>query len=245
MRALRQTYPGLDMVYLGDVARVPYGGRSVTTITRYALEDARFLLRKHVSRIIVACNTVSATALPRLQEELEVPVCGVIDCSAARAAQRSRSGVVGVIGTQATVNSGAYRRKLLEYRPGLRVLSQACPLLVPLIENGIRPEDPVAELLCRRYLEPLQGQGMDVLILGCTHYPVYEELLGRLLPGVTLINTGRALAESLEEEFAPWRQGRGNVEYYATERSAAFEELVHAMDGSVDAAGIRVDGSFI
>ncbi len=245
MKALREAFPGLDMVYLGDLARVPYGGRSAETITRYALSDADFLMRGGVSAVIAACNTVSAIALEELRRRLAVPVYGVLECAAEQAAAATRSGTVGVIGTRATIASGAYERALLAKGGALRVLTNACPLLVPLVENGIAPDDPVAETICERYLRPFRGQGMDVLILGCTHYPVYRTVLQRLLPGVRLINSGEALAEQLRPLYGRYAAGSGHVDYYVTERSVAFDEIVRIMDDSVDAAAIHVDNSFL
>ena len=244
LQALRRACPGLDMVYLGDTARVPYGSRSPETITKYSMDDAAFLCRQNVDAIVVGCNTVSAVALETLRQRLDVPVWGVIESAAQEAAAHTRSGTVGVIATSAAVASGAYQRAVAARRPETRILSQACPLLVPLIENGVSPEDPVAALVTERYLRPLLGQEMDVLILGCTHYPVYRPLFRRLLPGVELINTGEALARVLAERLdVP--DGEGRVEYYVTERSAAFADIVHIMDSSVDAESIHVDASFI
>ena len=148
---------------------------------------------------------------------------------------------MGVIGTQATVKSGAFRRKLLEADSSLRVISRACPLIVPLVENGVAPDDELALLACGRYLEPFLAEGVDVLIMGCTHYPIYRSCFERLLPGVEMIDTGQALAEDLLETFGPI-DGAGTTEYYATERSAAFDELVRNIDPEVDPAAIRVSG---
>ncbi len=244
MRALQTAFPGLDMVYLGDLARVPYGGRSAATITKYAFDDADFLVRRGVSAVIAACNTVSAIALDALKARLDVPVYGVIESAVRRAAAMTTSGVVGVIGTQATVASGAYERGLRALAPELTVLSRSCPLLVPLIENGIAADDPVALELCGRYLRPLTGRNMDVLIMGCTHYTVYRRTFERLLPGARMLNTGEALADELRSVYGG-ASGEGRVEYYVTERSVAFNEIVHIMDANVEADGIHVDASFI
>ena len=241
LRRLRAAFPGPDMVYLGDVARVPYGGRGVDTINRYAADDVEFLLRRGVEAVVAACGTVSSNSLDYLKEHYDLPLFGVIDSAAKKAARRTRAGAVGVIGTQATVKSGAFRRKLLEADSSLRVISRACPLIVPLVENGVAPDDELALLACGRYLEPFLAEGVDVLIMGCTHYPIYRSCFERLLPGVEMIDTGQALAEDLLETFGPI-EGAGTTEYYATERSAAFDELVRNIDPEVDPAAIRVAG---
>ena len=162
------------MVYLGDLARVPYGGRSVETITRYAADDVEFLLRRDVEAVVIACGTVSSNSLETLRDRYGLPIFGVIDSAARRAAETTRTGCVGVIGTQATVKSGAFERAILSANGGVRVISRACPLIVPLVENGVPADDIVAETVCGRYLDAFRGADPDRLILGCTHYPVYR-----------------------------------------------------------------------
>ena len=166
LRRLRAAFPGLDMVYLGDLARVPYGGRSVETITRYAVDDVTFLLRREVDAVVVACGTVSSNSLDALRERFDLPIYGVIDSAARRAAGETRTGCVGVIGTQATVKSGAFERAIRAARPQVRVISRACPLIVPLVENGVAVDDILAETVCRRYLAAFAGERVDRLIMG-------------------------------------------------------------------------------
>ena len=233
LRTLRESFPALDMVYLGDLARVPYGGRSVETICSYARDDVEFLLRRGVEAVVVACGTVSSNSLDYLRERFDVPIYGVIDSAAEKAARHTRTGVVGVIGTQATVKSGAFERRIRAVDGGVRVISKACPLIVPLVENGVAPDDPVAELVCERYLAAFEGQDADQLIMGCTHYPIYRSAFEKLLPGVAMIDVGQALAQELRAAFGPV-SGSGAIEYYVTEHSAAFSELVRNIDGSVD-----------
>ena len=241
LRRLRSAFPDLDMVYLGDLARVPYGGRSVETISRYAADDVDFLLRRGVEAVVVACGTVSSNALDYLKERYPLPLYGVIESAAKKAAARTRTGAVGVIGTQATVKSAAFRKKLLAADGTLRVISKACPLIVPLVENGVAPDDPLAELACRRYLTAFDGEDIDTLIMGCTHYPIYRPAFEKLLPGVEMIDVGQALAEELLPVFGG-SAAAGTTEYYVTERSAAFDELVRNIDPEVDPAAIRVAG---
>ena len=184
LRQLRRAFPQLDMVYLGDTARVPYGGRSVETITHYAEDDVRFLLRKDVEAIVIACGTVSSNSLDVLREKFDLPIYGVIESAARLAASMTKTRSVGVIGTQATVKSGAYETHIRAIDPGIHVVSRACPLFVPLVENGIAPDDIVAETVCSRYMEAFDGENIDALIMGCTHYPVYRPALEKRLPGV-------------------------------------------------------------
>ena len=211
------------------------------TINRYAADDVEFLLRRGVDAVVVACGTVSSNSLDYLKTRYELPLYGVIDSAAKKAAARTHTGAVGVIGTQATVKSAAFRRRLLEENGTLRVISQACPLIVPLVENGVAPDDELAVLACRRYLESFRGENVDMLIMGCTHYPIYRTAFEKLLPGVEMIDVGQALAEDLFPVFGQ-PGGVGVTEYYVTEHSAAFNELVHNIDPEVDPADIRVAG---
>ena len=217
---------------------------SVETITHYAEDDVRFLLRKDVEAIVIACGTVSSNSLDALREKFDLPIYGVIESAARLAASMTKTRSVGVIGTQATVKSGAYETHIRAIDPGVHVVSRACPLFVPLVENGIAPDDIVAETVCSRYMEAFDGENIDALIMGCTHYPVYRPALEKRLPGVRMIDVGEALAEALRPLFAESR-GTGAVEYYVTERSAAFDEIVRVMDPSLDPAAIRVENAFI
>ena len=174
--AMRAVLPAEQILYIGDTARVPYGGKSAATIERYSLEISEMLLSEGAKMIVVACNTASALALPRLQEILEVPVIGVIQPGSEAAVSATRNRRVGVIATRATVASQAYEREIRALDPGVQVSAQACPLLVPLIEEGWL-EDPVTLQVIGRYLEGLVGAGIDTLVLGCTHYPLLRKML--------------------------------------------------------------------
>ena len=197
--ALRRLLPAEDIFYLGDTARVPYGGRSAATIERYSLEISGLLLAEGAKVIVVACNTASALAVPRLQETLRVPVLGVIVPGAAAAAASTRNGRVGIIGTKATVRSGAYERALHKLAPGVETHARACPLLVPLIEEGML-EDPLTDQHIVRYLGPILAAGVDTLVLGCTHYPLLQPALARLAgPGVRLVDSAHNCALAVRE----------------------------------------------
>jgi len=190
-RALMARLPNESILYLGDTARLPYGTKSADTVRRYSERNVRFLLERGVKAVVVACNTASALALESL--DLPVPMWGVIEPGAATAAAVSE-GRVGVIGTRATVRSGAYRQALLRRRPELVVRSCACGLLVPLVEEGW-VDDPLTEQVARRYLVPLLDSGIDTLVLGCTHYPLLQRLLARIVgPAVVLVDSAESLA---------------------------------------------------
>ncbi len=192
--ALRRRLPRESILYLGDTARLPYGSKSPATVTRYTRRNVDFLAQRGVKAVVVACNTASALALPEL--ELAVPVWGVIEPGAERAAAVSR-GRVGVIATEATVRSDAYATALRRLRPGLEISSRACPLFVPLVEEGWH-DDPVTEQVASRYLAPLLAGGIDTLVLGCTHYPLLAPVLARVAgPGVRLVDSAEAVAEAV------------------------------------------------
>ena len=203
-RAVMARLPAEKLVYLGDTARVPYGMRSQHTVLRYSRNAARFLLRQSVKIVLIACNTASAASLDMLKSELPVGVLGAVEPGASAAARATKSGVVGVIGTLGTVRSGAYERALFSLRPDLRVHALACPLLVPLIEEGwIAPEETVTEQIVRRYLSTLREQApeLDTLVLGCTHYPLITAIIGRVVGElwqhpVKLVDSADAMAEA-------------------------------------------------
>jgi glutamate racemase len=200
--ALRRRLPREPIVYLGDTARLPYGTKSPDTVLGYTRRNLAFLRSRGVKAMVVACNTASALALPRLDTDL--PTWGVIGPGARRAAAAAKRRV-GVIATASTVRSDAYRRALAELRPDLEVLSLACPLFVPLVEEGWH-EDPIAEEVARRYLEPLLAAGVDTLVLGCTHYPLLAPVIARVAgPEVALVDS----AESVADEVAAGLAERG------------------------------------
>lgn len=196
--ALRELLPGEEIFYVGDTARVPYGGKSPATIERYGIEIAGMLLAEGAKLIVVACNTASALAVPRLQELLRVPVIGVIEPGASAAVAATKSGHVGVIGTRATVQSKAYEKAIHAIDSTIKVRVQACPLLVPLIEEGWL-EDPVTDQIIQRYLNPMVRSGIDTLVLGCTHYPLLSKALSRYVgSGITLVDSARNCAANVK-----------------------------------------------
>jgi glutamate racemase len=195
VREILRLLPGEDVVYLGDSARVPYGTKSLETVRRFALEDAAFLLSFSPKLLVVACNSASAAAIEALEALSPVPVVDVIRPGSS-AALGQTAGAVGVIGTEATVASGAYRRAIREAEPTREVLEVACPLLVPIVEEGRSEDDPIVTHVLCDYLRGLQRRRPGVLVLGCTHYPLLSGAIATLMgPHVPLVNSGRAAAE--------------------------------------------------
>lgn len=192
--------PNEDLVYLGDTARVPYGTKSTDTVIRYSVENTRFLLSRDVKAVVVACNTASAASVDVLRAEFGVPILGVIEAGMEEALRVSASKRIGVIGTHATVQSGKYET-LLRHHGAVEVVSVACPLFVPLAEEGWT-ENKVAEDVARIYLEPFTDGQVDTLILGCTHYPLLQGVIGKVCgPGVRLVNSANAIAVRLKGQL--------------------------------------------
>jgi glutamate racemase len=199
VKALRDLLPDENIVYLGDTARVPYGPKSPETVQRYAVELAGMLILKNAKALVVACNTVSSVALPLLTKKFPVPVIGVIEPGARAALQATRNRRIGVIGTRATIRSGAYENALRAVDNNVRVSSRACPLLVPLIEEGLLNDD-VTDRIIMRYLEPMLADGIDTLVLGCTHYPLLTNAIARAVKRqITLVDSAQNCARAVEE----------------------------------------------
>ena len=197
--ALRTLLPNESIFYLGDTARVPYGGKSASTVQRYSLEIAAMLLEEKAKTVVVACNTASALALSELTESVPVTVTGVILPGAQAALAATRSGHVGVIGTRATIKSGAYERALQSLDAGIRVTARACPLLVPLIEEGWL-EHPITDQIIMQYITPLLNERIDTLVLGCTHYPLLRTAMARLLgDSITLVDSAQNCANAVRD----------------------------------------------
>jgi|AMFO01.1.fsa_nt_gi glutamate racemase len=231
VRHILDRLPGEDIVYFGDSARVPYGTKSPETVIRFSHENTRFLLRRGVKFLVVACNTSSAVAMESLERNFDVPMVGVIEPAVEQALAATRKGVVGVIGTRATVGSGAYERGLKRRDPAVEVVSRACPLFVPLAEEGWF-DGPVVEEVARIYLEPIVASGADVLILGCTHYPLLREVIARVVgPGVRLVESGEAAVEVMRQRLGelgllkPGDGRGGRARYYVSDIPLRFQEI--------------------
>lgn len=235
-KALKQRLPGESLVYLGDTARIPYGTRSVATVQRYAFEDARFIEALNVKLIVVACNTASALAADRLSLECSVPVIGVIRAGARRATELTRRGVVGVIATEAIVASGVYSKEMEALRPGLEVVARACPLFVPLAEEGWA-DHPVTRAVAEEYLSDLRKYEVDTVILGCTHYPLLRPTIEQVLGiNASYIDSGEVVAEEvarlLDERGLMCRPGQPVCEkFYVTDSAARFRRVAEMFLG--------------
>jgi len=243
LQALRRQMPHRDFLYLGDTARVPYGRKPPEMVVEFALGIADFLCGLGVEGLVVACNTASAVALPKMADQCAVPVWGVIDPGVEAVTRATRTGRVGVIGTQGTIASGAYQRRLESQ--GLRVWAKACPMLVHAVEEGLA-DSPEAELLVRHYLSGRPD--LDTLVLGCTHYPLLKPVIQRSVGnGVTLVDSAEVTAERVSSTFGPpprcFRQGQ--VVHYVTGDSLAFAhtaKVIGGLDGeivTVEAGSLR------
>ena len=231
VNALRRLMPAENIFYLGDNARIPYGNKGAATVERYSFELSGLLLAEGAKAIVVACNTATALAVPRLQDALKVPVLGVIAPGAAAAVAVTTTGRVGVIGTHATIASGAYDRALRKLNPRLEIHALPCPLFVPLIEEGLL-DDPLTDQHIARYLQPLVAAGIDTLILGCTHYPLLQHAIARVTgPGIRLVDSAqncalavRSLLEAADL-VAPTEQV-GSLQLALTDASDRFLPVV-------------------
>jgi glutamate racemase len=251
VRALRAALPHEDIVYLGDTARVPYGTRSATTVQKYALGCANHLVRRGVKAIVIACNTVSAVAPEKLRVELDLPVLGVIEPGARAAAAATKLYKVGVLATAGTIASGAYPRAVAAASTRVETIGQPAPLLVPLAEEGWTTGE-VPRLAARRYLEPLAKAGVDVVVLGCTHYPllfpILEEVAKELIgPHVTIVDSARAVASEVAGFLAQRdllrdvARGPGSTRLLVTDLPKSFDETASRFLGADAGAAEQVD----
>ncbi|MBU5627857.1 glutamate racemase [Oscillibacter sp. MSJ-2] len=231
VRSLRRILPGEQLIYFGDTSRVPYGGRSRETILKYARQDVRFLRSFDLKAVLIACGTVSTTSLETLREENDLPMVGVVAPTCRRAVETTRCGRVGLIATHASVRSGVYETTIGELDAKVEVVARACPLFVPLVENGrFRPGDVVIETVAREYLEPMRESGIDTLILGCTHYPLLSDVIrGVMGDGVELISAGEESAFELKRTLKArgllGEHQQGEATYYVSDRVDDFEQI--------------------
>jgi glutamate racemase len=245
LKALIEKLPGEDFIYLGDTARLPYGTKSNEVILRYSRENSEFLLAKGIKMLVVACNTASAVAVAEISCLTVIPVVGVIEPGAAAAVKASRSGKIGVIGTEATITSGAYTRAIQRLRPRAEIYTRACPLLVPLVEEGWT-ENEIAERTVAFYLESLKQSGIDTLLLGCTHYPMLRSLFERVLgPRVRIIDsagaTAAAVSKRLRELGLARAPGRGSQSFFVTETPDRFVRVGRRFIGDRVESAVRIE----
>ena len=238
LRAVRERLPRESVIYLGDTARVPYGTKSRVTIEHYAVEDAGFLVRKGVKMLVIACNTISAMARERLRAEFNVPLLSVLGPGARMAARVTRNGRVGVIATEATVESGAYRRAIQESCGDreVEIFSYACPLFVPLAEEG-ETDSQVTRLIAEQYLAPLRAEGIDTLVLGCTHYPLLKRVINETMgASVALVDSAEATAEETAQLLATHgllnqSSDAGASRFYVTDAAGRFHRIAERILG--------------
>jgi glutamate racemase len=227
--AIMRQLPAESLVYFGDTARVPYGPKSPETVRRYSREIASWLLAQGVKAIVVACNTATAHALPALRDELDVPVIGVVEPGARAAVRATRSGHIGVIATNGTIKSGAYVRAIHAEAPGAHVTALACPLFVPLVEEGWT-EHEATRAIAREYLAPFTSNEVDTLVLGCTHYPLLKPLIADIVgPDVRLIDSAEETAADtrrmLAEHSLSAENGDGDYRFVASDDQQQFLTL--------------------
>jgi glutamate racemase len=238
LRAVRDRLPHESVIYLGDTARVPYGTKSPATIERYAVEDASFLVEKGVKMLLVACNTASAMARERLRAEFQIPLLSVLGPGARMAARVTRNGRVGVIATEATIESGAYVRAIEDASGDkqVEIFARACPLFVPLVEEG-ETDSAITRLVAEQYLAPLRAQEIDTLVLGCTHYPLLKRVIGETMgSAVTLVDSAAATAEETAHVLAQHGllnqvPGASSSEFYVTDAARRFHRIAEKILG--------------
>ena len=233
VREIIRQLPSENIIYFGDTARVPYGSKSQKTIIEFTRQIIHFLKTKEVKAIVIACNTASAFALDAVRPEVDVPIIDVVRPGAYVAAHTTVNGRIGVLGTEGTVNSGIYTKVLHEHDTGLAVIGKACPLFVPLVEEG-RLNDPVTVEIASRYLQQMKGMDIDTLILGCTHYPLIRNTIGKIMGnGVTLVNpayeTAISLRRMLQEKGIYRDTGTPEYHFYVSDGAEKFSSFANSI----------------
>lgn len=202
VKSIIESMPNENIIYFGDTAHVPYGTRSPRQVTEYVLSDVKFINTFDIKAIVIACNTADSIARSKVEELYDLPVFGVVDPASKRAAEVTKNNKIGVIATKATINSGSYNDAIKKYNSDAEVFGVACPLLVPLVENGrFQKGDIVVTTVLKEYLEPLVSEGIDTLVLGCTHYPLLFDIIEELYPTLQIISSSGVAAETLKEDL--------------------------------------------
>ncbi|MBD3274325.1 MAG: glutamate racemase [Candidatus Marinimicrobia bacterium] len=231
VRQIQQVFPRLPIIYYGDTARVPYGTKSPKTVTHFSRQIIDFLIAQNVQAIVVACNTASAAAVPVLKDEYDIPIYGVVEPGAEAAFAASKSGRIGVIGTNSTIRTNVYTKAIQSRNQSLSVFGKACPLFVPLVEEGWEEHD-VTRQIAREYLDPVIENEIDTLILGCTHYPMLTKTLKTILPdGINIIDSGVAAANELEGKIQVSSEATPEHKYFVSDTPERFAELAERFLG--------------
>lgn len=251
VKELTARMPEEDIIYFGDTGRVPYGTRSREIIIKYTRQDIAFLMTFDIKCIVIACGTVSTTALDAVAGDYDIPIIGVVESAASAAAGATKNGRIGIIGTEASIASRSYEKTTALYKPGAVCAAAACPLLVPLVENGrFRKGDAVAEAVVAEYLAPIKAEGVDTLIMGCTHYPLLRGIIADYMGGaVTLIDPGAKTAEFTADMLLKTggraENGRtGTQSFFVSDSVESFSKLggiflERAIEGSVQKTDIE------
>lgn len=230
VREVLDILPHENIIYFGDTGRVPYGTRSRETVVKYTEQDIRFLKSFDIKFIIIACGTASSAALPDIADRFDTAICGVVQPTARRAAELSRNGRVAVLGTPGTVRSGKYLEEISCCNPEIQILQKACPLFVPIVENG-HTRDKLAQLVVEEYLPEVKKFGADTVILGCTHYPLLADVIRDYLgDSVTLVDSGACAAEYAKARLTEWEmlsgsEQQGKTQYFVSDSVDGFETL--------------------
>jgi glutamate racemase len=245
LHALLGVLPHEDVIYLGDTGRYPYGTKSAATVTRYSLENVDFLVARGIKMLVVACNTASAVALDAIRARHPLPIVGVIEPGARAAVARTQVGRVGVIGTEGTIASGAYTRALQALRPGLEIYTRACPLLVPLAEEGWT-DGPIVRGVAETYLASLKTSGIDTLVLGCTHYPLLKPVIAEVMGlHVGLVDsaeeTAREVATLLQTRELARAHGTGATSFFVTDVPDRFVRIGQRFLGARVESAVRIE----
>jgi glutamate racemase len=236
VRQLLSTLPNENIIYFGDTARVPYGSKSNETVIEYSIQDAQFLMRKNVKAIVVACNTASSVALPALREKFQIPIIGMIEPGAKMSIESTRNNKIGVIGTRTTINSNAYSKAIKKLNPPINVIEKACPLFVPLVEEGWLNHKATYEIT-EEYLKELNENDIDTLVLGCTHYPILSKVIQEVIgKDVKLIDSGIAAAILVKDELMKFNlisnsYALGNYDFYLSDFPVMFKEIAEMFVG--------------
>ena len=243
LQRIMEALPKENTVYLGDTARAPYGTKSVETVLRYSFENSNFLVEKGVKIVVVACNTSTAIALGRLKDSLSVPVVGVIEPGVRKALTTTKNKKIGVIGTEATIQSGAYTQALKSTDPGVEVYSRACPLFVPLVEEGWT-DNAVVEMTVQVYLGSLKQSGIDTLILGCTHYPLLKKAIRKFMgSGVRLVDSAEETAQEVQSllKKGTKKRGKGVHSFFVTDAPDRFIKVGRRFLGEKVESAVRIE----
>lgn len=244
LRELIRRFPQENFLYLGDTARLPYGSKSAETVRKYSLQNMKYLISRQVKAIVIACNTASTQVSEKDYDG--IPVYNVIDPGAQLACRETRNGKIAVLATRATVKANTYTKKIHEIKPDVQVYSQACPLFVPLAEEGWH-DDPITNLIAYRYLQGVKEKQIDTVVLGCTHYPLLKKAIGKVFGNdVQLIDSGEAVAEEMEKDFRAEKikkssTAHGQITIALTDAGAQFENLSRELISEVNSDPIHFE----